>query len=37
MAIVVDPDDLDRNQVIYGTEDQKISLYPVGAVVTGAY
>jgi hypothetical protein len=37
MAIIVDPDDLDRNQVVYGSEIRDISLYPVGAVITGAY
>jgi hypothetical protein len=31
MAIVVDPDNLDRDQVILGTETQRLSLYPVGA------
>jgi len=30
MAIVVDPDNLDRHQVIFGTENQLISLYDVG-------
>lgn len=34
MAIVVDPDNLDRNQVIFGTLPQQISLYPVGAYIT---
>jgi len=33
MAIIVDPDNLDRNQVIFGTASQKISLYPVGNLV----
>ena len=37
MAIIVDPDDLDRNQVVFGSENRKMSLYPVGAVVTGFY
>ena len=37
MAIVTDPDDLDRNQVVLGSENRRISLYPVGAVVTGFY
>jgi hypothetical protein len=37
MAIVVDPDDLDRNQVVLGSEIRRMSLYPVGAVVTGFY
>lgn len=32
MAIVTDPDNLDRNQVIYGTNDELLSLYPVGAL-----
>jgi hypothetical protein len=34
MAIIVDPDNLDRNQVIFGTNNLKISLYPVGSVVS---
>lgn len=36
MPIIVDPDSLDRNQVIFGTHTSslKISLYPVGSVVT---
>lgn len=33
MAIVVDPDNLDREQVIFGTKFQRLSLYPVGASV----
>ena len=33
MAIVTDPDVLDRDQVIFGTTDQKLSLYPVGSTV----
>lgn len=33
MAIVVDPDNLDRRQVIFGTQNQKMSLYDVGSVV----
>lgn len=37
MAIITDPDDLDRNQVVFGTENRLLSLYPVGAVVTGFY
>ncbi len=37
MAIVTDPDDLDRNQVVFGTENRRMSLYPVGAVITGFY
>ena len=37
MAIIVDPDDLDRNQVVFGSENRRMSLYPVGAVVTGFY
>jgi hypothetical protein len=37
MAIIVDPDDLDRNQVVLGSEIRRMSLYPVGAVVTGFY
>ena len=31
MAIIVDPDLLDRNEVIYGPVPQEISLYPVAA------
>jgi len=34
MAIVIDPDNLDRSQVIFGTETQKLSLYPVGLEVS---
>lgn len=34
MAIIVDPDNLDRNQVIFSTEGQKISVYPTGALVS---
>lgn len=37
MAIIVDPDDLDRNQIVFGTENRRLSLFPVGAVVTGFY
>ena len=33
MAIVVDPDLLDRNQVAYNVNLQKISVYPVGSLV----
>lgn len=33
MAIVVDPDNLDRKQVIFGTEPRVISLYPTGGLV----
>lgn len=33
MAIVVDPDLLDRNQVIYNTDLQEMSLYSVGSLV----
>ena len=33
MAIITDPDFLDRNQVLFGTTNLKISLYPVGSVV----
>ena len=33
MAIIVDPDLLDRNQVLYNATSQEISLYPVGALV----
>lgn len=32
MAIIVDPDNLDRQQIIFGTNTQKISFYPVGAL-----
>lgn len=32
MAIIVDPDFLDRNQIVYNTENQTISMYPVGAL-----
>lgn len=37
MAIIVDPDDLDRNQVIFGTEGspRRQSVFPVGAAVAG--
>jgi len=34
MAIIVDPDNLDRYQVIFGTTPQKISIYPTGALVS---
>lgn len=37
MPIIVDPDNLDRNQVVFGSEIRNISLYPVGAVITGFY
>jgi hypothetical protein len=37
MAIVVDPDLLNRNEIIFGTQSQKKSAYPVGAVVSGIY
>jgi hypothetical protein len=33
MAIIVDPDNLDRQQVIFGTGNQKISIKNVGALV----
>jgi len=33
MAIVVDPDNLDRDQVIFATNPQEISVYPVGSKV----
>lgn len=33
MAIVVDPDNLDRDQVIFATNPQEISVYPVGSQV----
>lgn len=32
MAIIVDPDFLDREQVIYNTEQQRVSFYPVGTI-----
>ena len=32
MAIITDPDNLDREQVIFGTDQQIISLYQVGAL-----
>lgn len=32
MAVIIDPDNLDRNQVIFGTSNSKISLYPVGSL-----
>lgn len=32
MAIIVDPDFLDRNQIVYNTVSQRISFYPVGAL-----
>lgn len=32
MPIIVDPDNLDRVQVIFGTTNRKISLYPVGTL-----
>ncbi len=39
MPIIVDPDNLDRNQVIFGTEGspRRGSVFPVGVVVTGAH
>ena len=37
MAIIVDPDFLNRNEVVFGTLGQKISAYPAGAVVSGIY
>jgi hypothetical protein len=33
MAIVVDPDNADRNQIIFGTENRLVSIYPVGSLV----
>jgi hypothetical protein len=36
MAIIVDPDNLDRDQVIYGTEPQDLSLYDVGGLANPA-
>lgn len=33
MAIVVDPDNLDRKQVIFGTEPRRISVRPTGSLV----
>ena len=35
MAIIVDPDNLDRNQVIFGTTSQKISVLDVGTLRAG--
>jgi len=32
MAVIIDPDNLDRNQVIFGTTNSRISLYPVGSI-----
>ena len=42
MAIVTDPDTLSRYDVIFGTADQKVSMYPIGdtqrgSTVTDAY
>jgi hypothetical protein len=34
MAIIVDPDNLDRAQVIFGTDQEKISLFDVGGLIT---
>jgi len=34
MAIIVDPDNLDRDQVIFGPVSEQISLYPVGAITS---
>jgi len=31
MAIVTDPDNIDRDQIVFGTNKQKISIYDVGA------
>lgn len=36
MAVIIDPDNLDRNQVIFGTSNSKISLYPVGTISSNA-
>jgi len=33
MAVVVDPDNLDRDQVIFGTRTQQMSVFPVGSKV----
>jgi hypothetical protein len=33
MAIIVDPDNADRNQIIFGSENQLISIYPVGTLI----
>lgn len=35
MAIVTDPDILDRNQVIYNTPEQKFNMYQVGSLISG--
>jgi len=37
MAIIVDPDLLNRNEIIFGTFNQEISANPVGAVVDANY
>ena len=34
MSIVVDPDNLDRDQVIFAPKSQQVSLYPVGAITS---
>jgi len=36
MAIIVDPDNLTRRQVIFGTENQQVSIRDVGTVVSSA-
>ena len=33
MAIVVDPDNADRNQIIFGTVNRLVSIFPVGSIV----
>ena len=36
MAIVTDPDNISRYQFIFGTETQRMSIFPVGAQVNAA-
>lgn len=37
MAIVTDPDNMDRYQVIYGTDDQDVSINPCGSLVHATF
>lgn len=37
MAIIVDPDNLDRQQIIFGTANQKLSIRDVGALVHSSF
>ena len=37
MAIIVDPDNLDRNQIIFGTANQKLSIKDVGALIHSSF